>query len=198
MGRSLRAEQVQQTRGALIAAGRRLFGQRGFAGTSVEDLAHQARVTTGALYHHFPTKRALFEEVVEELHRELSAASTAAAEEEDDPIEALSRGVEAFLDAVLQPAVQQVLVTDAPAVLGMARSIELDERHAVTAVEAALRRAAGAGRLDIDDPAVLAPLLLGALTRGAMLIAGAADPTTTRDAVARGIRGLLRGLRPAP
>ena len=49
---SLRAEQVAQTRGALVAAGRRLFGVNGFRATSVEDLAREARVTTGALYHH--------------------------------------------------------------------------------------------------------------------------------------------------
>jgi AcrR family transcriptional regulator len=46
---SLRAEQVAQTRAALIAAGRRLFGEQGFAATSVDDLARTARVTTGAL-----------------------------------------------------------------------------------------------------------------------------------------------------
>ena len=60
---SLRAEQVAQTRAALVAAGRRLFGENGFGATSVEDLAREARVTTGALYHHFPTMTALFEAV---------------------------------------------------------------------------------------------------------------------------------------
>src|SRR5450759_2084987 len=49
---SLRAEQVAQTRAALVAAGRLLFGRSGFAATPVEDLVRAARVTTGALYHH--------------------------------------------------------------------------------------------------------------------------------------------------
>ena len=73
---SLRAEQVTQTRAALIAAGRRLFGENGFRGTSVEDLAREARVTTGALYHHFPTKTALFEAVFVQAHMELMSTST--------------------------------------------------------------------------------------------------------------------------
>jgi AcrR family transcriptional regulator len=76
---SLRAEQVAQTRAALVAAGRRLFGKHGFAATSVDDLARAARVTTGALYHHFPTKTALFETVFEAVHGELMAASASAA-----------------------------------------------------------------------------------------------------------------------
>ena len=77
---SLRAEQVQQTRAALIASGRRLFGERGFAATSVEEIARDARVTTGALYHHFPNKTALFEAVFEQIHAELLAASARASE----------------------------------------------------------------------------------------------------------------------
>ena len=78
---SLRAEQVAQTRAALVAAGRRLFGENGFRGTSVEDLAREARVTTGALYHHFPTKTALFEAVFVQAHMELMAASLEAAKD---------------------------------------------------------------------------------------------------------------------
>src|SRR5215831_12569826 len=75
---SLRSEQVAQTRAALVTAGRRLFGARGYAATSVEDIAREARVTTGALYHHFPTKAAVFEAVFEQLHEELMAASLSA------------------------------------------------------------------------------------------------------------------------
>ena len=76
---TLRAEQVAQTRAALIAAGRRLFGENGFRATSVEDLAREARVTTGALYHHFPTKTALFEAVFVQAHTDLMTASARAA-----------------------------------------------------------------------------------------------------------------------
>src|ERR1700712_1906898 len=113
---SLRAEQVAQTRGALIAAGRRLFGEQGYAATSVEDLAREARVTTGALYHHFPTKTALFETVFEQLHIELLTRSADAASHAPDEIAALALGFEAFLDEILVPDVQRILVTDAPAV----------------------------------------------------------------------------------
>ena len=75
---SLRAEQVAQTRAALVHAGRQLFGTKGFAATSVEDIARAARVTTGALYHHFPTKAAVFEAVFEQVHAEMLVASVEA------------------------------------------------------------------------------------------------------------------------
>jgi AcrR family transcriptional regulator len=195
---SLRAEQVAQTRAALVAAGRRLFGQRGYAETSVEDLARQARVTIGALYHHFPTKTALFETVFEALHGELLGASARAAEGVADEVEALARGTEAFLDAVLERDVQQIIVVDAPAVLGLARFTELDERYAFAAISQALQAAAAAGKLRVNDPDTLARLLLGAMTRGAMLIASSPEPAQTRQAVASAFRDLLSGLAVPP
>jgi AcrR family transcriptional regulator len=190
---SLRAQQVAQTRDSLIRAGRELFGQKGFRQTSVEDLARAARVTTGALYHHFPTKTALFEAVFEHAHTELMAASMAAAQDATDDLDLLARGFEAFLDAVLEADLQRILILDAPAVLGLARFTELDERYAFAAIVAALRAATETGSLQVDDPETVTRLLLGALTRGAMLIANSPDPVGTRHAVALSMRALLSG-----
>jgi len=188
---SLRAEQVAQTRAALVAAGRRLFGTEGYAATSVEDLAREARVTTGALYHHFPTKLAVFEAVFDQAHTELMTAAAQAAGDASDEVEALALGFDSFLDAVLEPEVQQIVIIDAPAVLGLARFTELDERYAFAVIVMALEKAVESGLLRIADPPTLTRLLLGALTRGAMLIANSPDPVATRHSVADSMRGLL-------
>ncbi|HEY7325152.1 MAG TPA: TetR/AcrR family transcriptional regulator [Streptosporangiaceae bacterium] len=193
---SLRSEQVAQTRAALVTAGRRLFGTSGFAATSVEDIAREARVTTGALYHHFPTKAAVFEAVFEQLHAELLAASLAAGEGGGDIVDLLIAGFGVFLDKVQEPEVQRILLTDAPAVLGLPRFIELDERYAFPATVAALTAANEAGALRVDDPPTLARLLLGALTRAGLLVAGSPDPAATRDAVAVTLRALITGFAP--
>lgn len=195
---SLRAEQVAQTRAALVAAGRRLFGSRGFAATSVEDIAREARVTTGALYHHFPTKAAVFESVFEQVHADLMEASLQAAGQAADAIGLLTAGFGAFLDAVLEPEVQRIVITDAPAVLGLARFTELDERYAFAATVAALEAADAAGVLAVADPQTLARLLFGALTRAGLLIASSAEPTATRDAVAATLRAMISGFAVRP
>jgi AcrR family transcriptional regulator len=191
---SLRADQVHQTRAALIAAGRHLFGRDGFAATSVDDLAREARLTTGAMYHHFPNKTALFEAVFEDVHSELLQASMRAAEAPEvqgrGPLELLALGCEAFLDAVLEPEVQRIVIIDAPAVLGLARFTELDERYALTSMVLALDAA------EAEDPETIARLVIGALTRGAMLIAMSDTPRQTRDRVAEGLRSLLAGISP--
>jgi AcrR family transcriptional regulator len=160
----------------------------------VEEIARQARVTTGALYHHFPTKAALFEAVFEQFHAEILEAAGRLAADAQDEVEFLARGFEAFLDVILEPAAQRILITDAPAVLGLARFTELDERFAFAAIAGQLRAAGDAGRLRVEDPDTLARLFLGALTRGSMLIAASDQPKATRDNVARSVRALLRGL----
>jgi AcrR family transcriptional regulator len=193
---SLRAEQVAQTRAALVRAGRRLFGERGYANTSVEDLAREARVTTGALYHHFSTKTLLFEAVFLEAHAEVLAQSAQHAFEATDPIDVLALGFDVFLDAVLRPDVQRILVVDGPAVLGLTRFTELDERDAFGFIVAFLEEAVSAGQLEIEDPGTITRLIFGALTRGAMLIAGSQSPGDTRRAVSNALRSLLGGLAP--
>jgi AcrR family transcriptional regulator len=191
---TLRAEQVVQTREALVGAGRLLFGAKGFKATSVEDLAREARLTTGALYHHFPTKTKLFEAVFEQTHIGLLAASKDAAMGASDGLEELTLGFDAFLDGVLHADVQRILVIDGPAVLGLARYTELDEKYAFAVIVHALTEAAETGAVSVDDPETMTRLLLGALTRGAMLIASSADPVATRHAVAASLRVLLGSL----
>jgi len=184
----------ERAQDALIAARRQVFGQRGFADTAGEEIARQARVTTGALYHHFPTKAALFEAVFEQFHAEILEAAGRLAAGAHDEVEFLARGFEAFLDVILEPAAQRILITDAPAVLGLARFTELDEKFAFAAITGQLRAARDAGRLRVEDPDTVARLFLGALTRGSMLIAGSDQPKATRDDVARSVRALLQGL----
>jgi AcrR family transcriptional regulator len=192
--RSLRADQVQQTRAALVRAARTLFGKQGFSETSVDDIAREARVTTGALYHHFATKTALFQAVFEQLHEESLALSAAAAAGGRDDLDRLARGSDAFLDSILDPEIQRILIVDAPAVLGPERFTELDERYAFAAIVLLLEGARTAGIIHTEDPETLARLLIGALTRGAMLIANSPTPRTTRDAVSVSLRELLGGL----
>jgi len=193
---SLREEHVRQTRAALLAAGRARFGSKGFAATSVDDLAAEAGVTTGALYHHFENKTELFAAVFEQVHLEVLARNGAAAAAAGTGVEALVLGFDDFLDAVLEPDVRQIMITDGPSVLGLPRFTELDERYAFNAVVDTLRRAHANGELVVNDPEALGHLLLGALVRGAMLVAASPTPRATRDAVSRTIGDLLAGLAP--
>jgi AcrR family transcriptional regulator len=191
--RRTQAARSHATRTALLASGRALFAERGFAGTGREEIVERAGVTRGALHHHFGTKQDLFAAVFEELEGELAARIAGAAMAGDDPRDQLRRGCHEFLDAALDPAVQRIVLLDAPAVLGWAAWREVDARYGLGLVTEGLRAvfatgAAGPGGHG-QGPAVaravepLGHLLLAALNEAAMLVAGAPDPVGARAEV---------------
>jgi len=55
-----------RTRAELLAAAKRLLAEKGFHGTKIADIAATADVGTGTFYLHFPTKDALFSDLVRE------------------------------------------------------------------------------------------------------------------------------------
>src|SRR5215204_2120248 len=110
--------QTAATKARLERVARELFAGRGFEGVSAEELVASADVTRGALYHHYEGKEGLFAAVVESVMRELHAELVRETAAMTDPLLALERGVGVFLKACSEPAVQRILLVDAPAVLG--------------------------------------------------------------------------------
>lgn len=66
-------ERSRQKRAALLAAGLALFGERGYDGASVEEIAQRAGVAVGAFYQHFASKRQLVLVLMDQLLCEASA-----------------------------------------------------------------------------------------------------------------------------
>ena len=83
----LRSQHAEATRRAVLAAARWSFGRKGYAQTSVDEIAAAARVTKGAVYHHFADKEALFRAVHKEAEAEAQARATAALDPKESPID---------------------------------------------------------------------------------------------------------------
>jgi AcrR family transcriptional regulator len=190
-----RDEGARATRDALVRAGLELFGKRGYAEVGTEEIVARARVTRGALYHHFEDKRDLFRAVHERVEDELIARIGAAMAEVTDPWELMLTGTRSFLDACEEPAVKQIALIDAPAVLGWDEWRHIDERYGLGLTRAALRGAVDAGVLRPLPVEPLSHLLLAALSEAALMIAGADDPASTRREVEAALVELLEGLR---
>ncbi len=60
-------EEAAVTRATLLKTALTLFSTRGYAATSIDDITKAARVTRGALYHHFTNKADLYNTLVEEV-----------------------------------------------------------------------------------------------------------------------------------
>ncbi len=191
-----KAEQSEATRSALVAVARELFADRGYAAVGTEEIVQRARVTRGALYHHFRDKKDLFRAVHEQMESELAEElGRELAEGPADPIALLGAGVRAFLDHCMDPALARVALVDAPSVLGWEEWREVDERYGLGLVMAGLQSAMAAGALREQPVKPLAHLILGALGEAGMLIANAGDPRAAREEVEPAMLALLEGLR---
>jgi AcrR family transcriptional regulator len=188
-------ERAQATRAALMSAARELFTERGYAAVGTEEIVGRAKVTRGALYHHFADKRDLFRAVHEEMEGEIVDAIAARMDGTADPLELLKTGTRAFLDACMDPAHAQVNLLDAPSVLGWAEWREIDMRHGMGLVTAGLQAGIDAGMLRNQPVLPLAHLLLAAMGEAALMIANSADPGATRDEMEASLLALLEGLR---
>jgi len=192
----LHDEHVDSTRRALLDAARRRFGASGFGATTLDQVVADARMTKGALYHHFGSKEQLFLKVYDEVEGELSARAMEAAAVATDPVEAIQRGFAAFLDLALDPVVQRIALLDAPSVLGTAAKLEVDARHSLAAVRAAVEIGMAEGRLTPLDPGALAQLLIAACSQAALLIATADDPVAARTDAGAALDRIITGLVP--
>jgi AcrR family transcriptional regulator len=190
-----KAEQSEQTRRQLLDTARRLFTERGFAGAGTEEVVRQADVTRGALYYHFRDKRDLFQAVVEDLQQQILDRVQQAAASVTDPWEGLRVGLHAFLDACMDPAVQRIVLTDAPSVLGRATWREIDARYGFGLLRTSLQGLIDAGLMASQPVEPLAHMLLGALSEAGMVIAEAEDMATTRGEAGDALDRLLSGLR---
>jgi AcrR family transcriptional regulator len=193
--KTTKAEQGEATRAALVQAARELFTEHGYGGVGTEEIVRRARLTRGALYHHFADKKDLFRAVHEQMEGEVMAAIAARMAGAADPFELLLIGTRAFLDVCTDPAITRVTLVDAPSVLGWEEWREIDMRHGLGIVIAGLQGGMDAGALRRQPVRPLAHLLLGAMGEAGMVIANAADPEAARAEVEPALLGLLEGLR---
>jgi AcrR family transcriptional regulator len=198
-----RIERGRDTRERLIAAARALFGEHGYEATSIGAVLEASDVARGALYHHFASKEALFDAVLDQLVAESADRAAAAARTHDDPVESLRAGLGSWLQMALDPGVQRIALIDAPAVVGWTRWRELDEEHVLGGLRASLARIAAQGRIPDDEVELLSHMILASVNEAALMIARADDPKRASAAGQATVDTLLTrlvgaGTGPAP
>jgi AcrR family transcriptional regulator len=107
--RKSQAERRAATREALLESACRLFGEKGYRQTSLEEIAEDCRLTIRPIYYHFGNKKALFAAVSDIMEERASKVMREAP--------AQSKW-ESFLDICRQPSYRRILLSDGPSVLG--------------------------------------------------------------------------------
>jgi AcrR family transcriptional regulator len=166
----------EATRAALLDEATALFAARGYSGTSLEDVATASQVTRGAVYHHFASKQALFEAVLDAREMRATAEVMAAAAGAADPWDAAILALDAFLDQCCDPVYGRLVWVEGPTALGWHRWRECEQKHSYGVVERFVHDLIEAGHLEnraVDTHVKFVFWMLG----GAGLALAEADPS---------------------
>lgn len=193
--KSRREEYTEATRVALLESATALFATRGYAATSIEDVARGARVTRGALYHHFGSKQELFEAVYDEQERGIVERIGASLGTRPDPWSQALAGIDVFLDACTEPGYRRIALEEGPAALGYDRWRELNEQHSMGLMRTMLEILMDSGDIRRQPVDLPARVLFSALCETGLAMAVAADQKAARQQAGELARRMLESLR---
>ncbi|MCW2767072.1 MAG: transcriptional regulator, TetR family [Nocardioides sp.] len=196
-GASRRAQYSASTKRALIDVAEELFTENGYAAASLDAIVAGARVTKGALYHHFSGKQALFEAVFERVESDASRSIQKALKGKRDPWEKARAGLRAFLDVVQEPRYRRIVIQEGPSVLGYERYREQEERSTFANVVDIVRSVLNAGTWELDEAMLqtFARIFFGAMSSAGESVSSAEDPIEAAARVETAIGFILAGFR---
>ena len=194
MAHKPRSEMIAETRAKLLAAGRKAFGEVGYANASMDDFTAEAGLTRGALYHHFGDKKGLLEAVIAQIDGEMTERLRARAAKAATPWDGFVEEGIGYIEMALEPEVRRIVLRDGPAVLGDPAAWPT-ANGCITAMTRSLASLAAAGDISGDiDLEATARLVTGASSYAAQWIANADDPVDATRRASAAFRRLVEGL----
>lgn len=192
-----RQEYSSSTRKALLENAQILFTERGYAGTSLDEIVRAARVTKGALYHHYGGKLDLFEDAFRRAQKDASKSINRAVRKEKDPWARAQAGLRAFLDVCQEPAYRRLVMQEAPVVLGQQRFEEAEHNSTFGVVQKIVADLLKDADAEIDDELreTFAYVFFGAMRSAGGFVADAEDAERASTNVQVVIMAVLAGLR---
>ncbi len=197
---SRRQEYSASTKRALVDVARERFATQGYAGTSLDEIVAGARVTKGALYHHFKGKRDLFEATFEAVEDAASDRIRDAIRTVDDPWERAITGLREFLSVTRTEEYRRIVIQEGPSVLGYERFREQEERSTFGLVHDIVASLLEPYALPESTVQVFTRLFFGAMSATGSAVSLAEDPQQAADdaegaivLVLAGIRSLVQG-----
>ncbi|WP_091371818.1 TetR/AcrR family transcriptional regulator [Actinokineospora alba] len=192
---SRRVDYSESTRQALVDSAVYLFTKRGYSATSLDVIAKRARVTKGALYHHFSGKQALFEAAFGAVETGVMGRLAEVVAGPGSAWDRAMAGIQAYIKMCMEPSYQRIAIHEGPVVMGWERWREAEEHFSYGIVKAALESLIEAGEIEELPIEVTTRILFGALSSGATIIAGSEDPKRAAAEVGTTITRVLEGLR---
>lgn len=185
------------TKRALVDVAEEVFTDHGYANASLDIIVAGARVTKGALYHHFSGKQALFEAVFERVEYDAAQTIQRAIRGKRDPWQKALAGLEAFTQVVQQPRYRRIVIQEGPSVLGYERYREQEERTTYANVVEIVRSVLTAGTWELDEGMLqtFARIFFGTMSAAGEVVATSDDPELAAQRVETAVGFLLSGVQ---
>ncbi len=194
--RARREQHTDDTRRAILAAARQAFARSGYADTPLEAIVGPARLTKGALYHHFKSKAAVLEAVYIEMEEQLATRVRAAVMSRGGGAwDRMTAAVDAFFDASADPEYVRIVLREAPHVLGPAHGREIDQAIGLGLVVQLVTDLYSEGNVRRLPIVATARVLLAAASEVAVTMAYSDAPELARREGTEVLLALLDGLR---
>lgn len=195
--KSRRDQFSEATRAALVEAATRRFATLGFAGTSLEDVAADIQATRGAVYHHFASKKALFEAVFQKLETSAVDRVAEAGALGENAWHSALLALDEFFEQCCDPVYGRIVWQEGPIALGWVCWIEEEQKYAYGLVEQFVRALLASGELAPVPLTTTTQIAFGMLSAAGQALAPAPREEQPRikaeykDVIGR----LLTGLR---
>ncbi|CAA9368083.1 MAG: Transcriptional regulator, AcrR family [uncultured Nocardioidaceae bacterium] len=190
-----RQEYSASTKRALVDAALERFAVQGYAGTSLDEIVSAARVTKGALYHHFKGKQDLFEAVFLDVEEQATERIRGSIRSIRDPWEKAITGLREFLAVTRTEAYRRIVIQDGPAVLGYERFREREESSTFGLVQDIVTSLLSDYRLPESTTGAFTRLFFGAMSATGSAVSTAEDPQQASDDAEGAIVLVLAGIR---
>lgn len=187
-------ERRQATREAILAAAHRQFGERGYGNVTIDQIAAEANVAKGAIYHHFTTKADVFEAVLRDVAAAIVADVQTALDGQSDVPTAIQAGNRAFFASCAKPLTAQIFLRDGPSVMGWRKWRRIDADNFGGMVKGGVRSAMELGVISERPIDPLVGLMLGAITEAAISCADADDFNEAAETYVDALDAMFRGL----
>ena len=192
---SVKIQRGQKTSAGLVTIARKIFGARGYSDTAMEEIVRKAGVTRGALYHHFDGKKGLFLAAFEDAHTDIANRVIQGGMGKRSAWEKLISCTYAFFEACRDSELQQIVLLDAPAVLGWDVWRRVDEEKTLHILRSLLTELIDKGIIKPLPIEPLTHLLSGAANEAVLWIAGSDDPKKAFEEAWSTMKALLCSLR---
>jgi AcrR family transcriptional regulator len=190
-----RQEYSATTKRALVEVALELFAEKGYAGTSLDEIVAGARVTKGALYHHFRGKQELFEAAFVSVEDAAAERIRRAIRSVPDPWEKALTGLREFLAVTRTEGYRRIVIQEGPAVLGYERYREHEERSTFGLVHEIVGSLLAGHRLPSTTIEAFTRLFFGAMSATGAAVSTAEDPQQASDDAEGAIVLVLAGIR---